>query len=256
MKKFLLGFFIIFAFKNVDATEGRIYFLGQPRSGNHFASYVISRILNIPCISHPNTGPFLWLSNEWKDTIDVKNPYQQKCFFHGHNPFDLNLSVADKSKDYLIFILRDYKENFMSLAYDKEDIAMMSLKNELLDIKDPYEAKVNSYINNITCFDKWDENKRFLIYYEDLIKNPEKPIMELCYFFDIDPQRAVKFLKDFEEHQKQCFDMSFGKKRDYNDLKRHSEKMNGQNIEEMDNFFCKNFPEHWEKYLKRYKEKY
>ena len=73
MKKILLTIFIVFTtFKSVEATEGRIYFLGQPRAGNHFASYVIAKVLNLPCISHPTQEPFLWVSPDWQGKIDAK----------------------------------------------------------------------------------------------------------------------------------------------------------------------------------------
>ncbi len=259
----LVRYLFIFAFLLLDcvksnATEGRVYVLGYPRAGNHWSVYCISQISGLPCISHPTFGPFLWMSSDPNNTVNLADPFNQRCFFHGHNPIDAGLHLANKETDFIILVLRDYKESFMSVNGEDESTMGYWLNGDL-SIKNSSSSylRINSYINNIKCFDEWADDRKFIIYYEDLVTDPEIVLSKLGHFLNCDQQKVEDYLKNFEMHWNTCMSGSFITSRltyeEYrNNMKKHVSKMSKHSIKQMDRFYRKYFFEYWIKYLGRY----
>jgi hypothetical protein len=256
-KNLLELFFGLLLIKTVGAEEAKIYLLGHPGSGNHWAAYCLSNLLNLPCVSHPYSDPYLWMSPGWE--INENNLLKCDSFFHGHNPVDAYLFFANPKKDILILILRDFKESFMSNELDDEIKALKHLKKEITQskrVRNPYQQRRNSLINSLRCFDQWPESRRLLICYEDLLLEPEKSITNIAHFFQIENSFRVKeFLRNYEQHQKNCFTAShFNQNRYYFDVKKHRKKMSNGVKRKMDFLLKTSWPHLWEKYLKEYQE--
>lgn len=124
--------------------------------------------------------------------------------------------------------------------------------------------KLSDYIHNLSLFDKHSNNKKLLIYYEDLIQNPKETIYKLADFIDVSKQKAELFLTNLEFHKARCiekYNLNFlRQRRPYFHTHSH-----GKNISfysnlvdedilcEIDKKVHKIIPRHlFDKYLKRY----
>lgn len=260
----LLCMFICVWFSVGFTNEANIFVLGYPRSGNHWSCYTLAKLMNIPCISHPGSGPWVWVSNGVDRNFDVsqlQQPLQLHAFYHGHNAIDCALHEADQSTDILIILLRDYKESIMSVNYDNEVNVVSNIVDEYRtynEQKNPFMSRANSYFNILRCYECWDPQKRFLIYFEDLIAEPKQVLMNLSNFLDIDEAEVEEYLSNIEYHKERALDTTFRpeedeKRKNSEDLRKHTKKMSKKNIKYIDSFVERNFPEFWGKYLSRYK---
>lgn len=233
-----------------------IYLLGHPRSGNHWLSYCLVQLLGRPCLSHPGTDhPFYWMSHEHKEKVSFDGSETQPVFYHAHNPVDLNLSQANPDEDWLILLVRDYKETLMSDNYDRQDVAIQRIKSErLADPNNPYLLRNNLYLNNLLCYHFWNPEKRILIYYEDLVDNPEPVFSNLCQKLEIKSESLTQFLDDLDNHRHFSLKTTRNRLPDVFDFKRHTKLMSEECRVTIDHFFQNYMAEIADLYLRRYAE--
>jgi len=258
--KLIVYFLLSLVLMGSALSAERVFFLGHPRSGNHWMTYILVQLLDRPCVSHPSVEPFFWMSEDKKKAEYLDDPLSRPVILHAHNPFDAGMHLVDFRDDWLIFILRDFKETLMSDNHDHEANVILRLEHErrFLNMQDPYRHRVNSYVNDLRCYDQWNPEKRLIVYYEDLIASPNEVLTQLASVFGLSQERLDSFLENFEVHQSKCFNRSFIKKRKLLenqgvfDLKRHTKKMSPRGVRIVDEFFKRQCPDYWDRYLYRY----
>jgi len=116
---------------------------------------------------------------------------------------------GSKSDEKLILIIRNYKECITRNLYSWQDKYKKNrcINNDLIDrlFTSEYDitARANTYIHNIRVFDNWN-NDKYLIYYEDLIKDKEAfirlaewlNISTHIFNWDIEFKNSLKNYKD------------------------------------------------------------
>jgi len=204
--------------------------IGYPRSGNHWLCYCIS------CISNCKIG--------------------QESYAHGNT-----IQYWNKFNDQnnFVFIFRNYKESIV--RHLRENISIDNIIEQLSGIsaKEINKDKTD-YIALLKMYDEYPPDKKFLIFYEDLIKNPEKELKRFLEFTGEDLSRADEFIKKIDYHKRQSLmyyknnvqsPITNGNK---NNLIFHSLKLNKQDRICIDNYLKEKFPILFEKYLTRYSE--
>ncbi|MFX1253074.1 MAG: sulfotransferase domain-containing protein [Promethearchaeota archaeon] len=115
------------------------------------------------------------------------------------------------------------------------------------------------YIKNIEAFDKFRGDK-LLIYYEDMIIDPIKEIKRLVTFLKLPETHLKHLLENLDYHKKQSISCYRKDQKSYTEgasdkLRYYSEiLLSSKERREFDNYYEKNYPILFKKYLTRYKE--
>jgi len=122
------------------------------------------------------------------------------------------------------------------------------------------DTEWHKYITNLTLYEKWDEENKLLIYYEDLISDPRGVITRLLNFLHEEVDCIESFMKDYQKWSKEILD-SYCQNKPYayelssggNKEVFHSKGFSDESLVEIDNHIEKTYPNLWYKYLRRYK---
>lgn len=120
-------------------------------------------------------------------------------------------------------------------------------------------SQVNfSYYVNLKIFDAWNPKSKKIVYYEDLIEQPEKTLKELLDYLGEDDQYLSSFMQDYEFHKQRSlefykFTMHSSKSKGQSAIF-HSNKLTDQQKQALDEIVKTTYPLLWKKYLKRYAE--
>lgn len=166
------------------------------------------------------------------------------------------LPKLDPNTSKLLIIIRNYKECIV--RHEKQetgsDFTASQLRNCILNNHD----QIRQYIGNLMYYDTWpNDETKLLIFYEDLIKQPEveiPKIMDLLGENDVDLDSffanyedwTAKILNVYKKNQGTQYSSS-GNKDIY-----HSKNFPVNILQEIDQSIENSYPELWEKYLKRY----
>lgn len=259
MKKFLFFSLVPFLLISTSFSEDKeILFLSTPHSGTHWGLYCLCNLLERQVVF--NRGP--------AQTDPFKNRFSnnQKGFIYAaHNPKDLWIKKNGNKNDIFILILRNYRECLIR-NYKTTSAVVNQIKAES-NFKwiDQYKNLVliqhhNHYFNNLRCYDVWDPSKRFLIYYEDLLEEPERVLLELVNFFNLKEEDGYEFLKNLDFHIQTSMNIfnakkSLGGTQSKGDILFHSKKIGRKNCILIDKEVKSLFPKYFKKYLKRYETK-
>ena len=231
-----------------DQTSLRTYLLSFPRSGNTWLRYCLEVLTKRPTLekmeevildynrplgfSFPEVGTDFEKSPIWKmHTIDWFNNK-----FQSYHP----------DQETLIFVLRNPKE-VISRQCGTINVKMLKDKNHFQQ----------HYFINLEIFHHWNPDKRHLIYYEDLMENPQETLRELLLFLNEDPSAVDEFMQHYKEHKAkslkiyQSFSTSVTKG---NSMTHHSKKIHHTERIAIDSFIKATYPELWNNYLSRYAE--
>jgi hypothetical protein len=208
--------------------------LGYPRSGNHWLKYIINYFYSL--------------------NIDHDHAHQKRFW----DKYEKN------EEDLLFLIIRDYREciikhrkiSFENLTYDKlED----QLQNQ--SPMDKGKDDDTDYIAILRLFDNYLGSK-FLVYYEDLIMEPQKEIEKLISFMKENGFETTStledFMADFEKHKSTCIghyethhykSATQGEK---DKLSFHRNSVPKEFLDKMDTHIKHEHPHFYSKYLRRY----
>lgn len=218
--------------------------LSYPRCGNTWFRQAIEYITNIetwPTVSGEEFREQNNLNNLRKDYYILRKE---------HSLYDDEVDTIDAivekeniyRKSKLILLLRNYRDVITRHRSDQEGI------NKLLtEFHDASNRNIFNYMENLIEFDNWPENKRLLIYYEDLMETPKEAFNRAIDFLECESN-----LQKFYDNYDKVFSSS---KKSY--TKRHESYYNNRNIipinaTEWDSCLKEKYPELFEKYLKRY----
>ncbi|MDX8430961.1 MAG: sulfotransferase [Candidatus Algichlamydia australiensis] len=250
MKKFALFFcmpLLIMAYpaKYADIADAEecIFVLSEQKSGVNWLTSSLQFLTRRP-ICPPNFNYKDGMNNRLKVLLDERKP----PFVRVHSARAIAKTAPEKNS--LILIYRDYKEN---------TIRMRGAENYKKALSEG--TLFNNQAKNLAFFDRWPEERRHLVYYEDLILSPKETLEKVLDFLGEDHGRVKKFMKNLSQYQQMClasYDKAtkgkkFGQSQSKGaDLHFHSKKVSKELLLEADEIFKDKYPYLWDKYLSHY----
>jgi hypothetical protein len=227
-------------FRNHNLINGRgLYELpvlvSYPRSGTNWMRFIIESLSGKPTPGRPRL-------HKGKDyAIDRAHCAQKN---------------GNKYKK-MILVLRDYRECLIRHNRElwKEYNNVSKFLNETTIASMPCW-----YIENIKTYDQFDGIK-LLLYYEDLINEPESSILNLAELIGVESRLAEKFIKNIDVHRKSSvvlYDSSHTSSTSGERVKStyHADQnLTEKQKSEFDEFYKTNYPDLFDKYLVRYSMK-
>lgn len=224
--------------------ESPVLLLTYPRSGNTWLRYCIEYLTKRPTGETRYLFPTVKmsimnapLSNSFDLGADLSAPPIVKLHDYDHKKPSLNCP-------FLIMIVRNYKECLVREIKTEEKI------------REHLERRRILYVANLETYDNWDPEKRLLIYYEDLIKNPKETLNKVVNFFHADPQYLDEFMDGYDQHRANCI-MIYERDEEPSKTKGerpifHSNRLRPEFKRYMDKAIKRNNPRIFDLYLRRY----
>ena len=235
------------------------FFVSPPRTGTHWTMYCIGTL----------TGRYVsfWHRFPKENPLDVSIPpktffgavlidQQKDAILHSHYPYR-HLSSHTHQGHKLLMIIRNHKEYLIRRAKENKPTCQQVLDRLL----NPH--LINTYMNYLTFYEDWEDDKRLLIYYEDLMSDFRSTITKVIEFLGEEPNhRLDAFERDIEFHRNRILKyydrvfnrgggaMSQGKDQEY-----HSKPISKEVLISVDQYIEKNYPHYWRDYLARYATK-
>lgn len=206
-----------------------------PRSGNHLVRYIIEYISMRSTLGEGDES--------WKTTIDgpIFVRVKKLDYYLDSNPIAEKRHTIRK-EDFdkkLLLIVRDFKSSIIRhgcITHSLDHLFSSDYLNHLL----------NMYYYLLEDYNKWEQDK-CLIYYEDLMKNPEVIINKISNFISI--STIDDLINDYSHHFNIC-------KEFYNDDLKIGPNvnfvLNFEQINYLKNWFINRNPRIAELYLRRY----
>lgn len=157
----------------------------------------------------------------------------------------------------VVLLIRNYKECLVRHSLDRWKKSS-STKEFLEDRKQ--EQPPDWYIKNIQAFDSFKFDK-LLVYYEDLVSDPENQASRIAEFLDIQNDNLSDFQNNIDYHRKRSVSYYGENQRsltggDTAKLNHHSARnLTIEQSREFDVYYLTNFSGIYQKYLLRYKSK-
>lgn len=210
--------------------------LTTPKSGTHWFIYSLSYLTNRNGFGDERFSGLV--------DIDLTKP----IISHVHG-MSLNKDYASSS-DRLIFLIRDFKECLPRWYHNNYDLILKDLS--------PNSQRGSTYINNLRIFDRWNSDKRLLIYYEDLCQKPREVLLKVLNFLEEDTSRLNNFMMNINKHREICIKFynntpCYGKATTKGeDFRFHQSRAPKKFIVDITNIFKREYSELSKKYLTRY----
>lgn len=248
------SFFIFFAFfqfsmfSELSIQESPVLLLSFPRSGNTWIRYCIEYLTKRPTGEYEYLFPVdrnsFFMNNPINNIFDLGVDYESPPVVKSHF---FNKKVKEYKIDYLIFVLRNYKESIPR--------HLGSFNDTMLFLED----SSNYYMHNLEVYDNWDPEKRIIIYYEELINDSVNVYKKLVSFFKGSDEYIEFFCSDMKIHTENAIQLyerdagaSYTKGKD---VLFHSKKFSSEERKSIDVCCRKSNPNLFDKYLARYLEK-
>ncbi len=209
----------------------RDFLVTAPRSGTHFMLYTLEYLTQRTWLVAGN--------NTWK-WFDLGGDLEKEHLYHTHN-FSRGKREREEG-DRMVLIVRNYREA-VSRHLGSYEKALKSIENNY------------DYFANLYTYEEWPEKKRLLIYYEDLMLQPQLELKKILDFLDEDDCRLEAYMKDFDYHRDRLlryYRRMGGAKSEGNDFNYHSNKLSLEEIEAFDLSVQEHHPDLWKKYLNHY----
>ena len=237
----------------------KTYLLSFMGSGNTWMRY---------CIEYVTKRPTLEMRSEKITKIncplgywfDLQTDYDKDPIWKVHHvDYMKAMGTFDPTKETLIVIVRNYKEVLTRM------FSILSERNKGKSLTDPKaEDMFNNtltmqYLQILKLYDQWPQERRFMIYYKYLIRNPEQTLKSLLAFLQEPPIYLDAFIACYQEHKKACLGM-YAKQEDEpvtqgNKTTHYSMIIDISERIKLDNYFEQTVPTIWNRYLKdRYAE--
>lgn len=221
--------------------------LSYPRSGVSWLRYIVRNLIGLP-------------------DIDAHKADDTSSLVRKTHWINSEAEITGK----LIVIVRNYKEAIVRHNKDHPDNDDNFKFSHSLDIKPTIEPAV-SYIHPLYMYESWDNDKKLLIYYEDLVNDDlsvqidwqawcpaYSSIYAICNFLTLPNFRAWDFVQDYEHHKERSIKLytnednkpeTKGKESVY-----HSNRLTDIQKLEWDATISFMYPSIYDKYLTRYAE--
>lgn len=245
-------------FSKPESISNRLFILTNPKSGSHLLLYSLIKITQRPLRGRV---PFWHFENDPaffppENLTDYPLNFSKPTTYWGHE-YHL-LKPLNHSKNKLIFILRNYKENILSQLTFKHKDESIPLDLETLLLNEILKEGIifQEYMTRLRLFDSWNPEDKCLIAFEDLTAHPEIFVPQVMFFIE-DDSEYLSFVDHYEEFQKELL-AEYSKKGNRTgsgtDLSFFSRKISLALLEQVDEYVRQHYPDLWEKYLERFGE--
>ena len=165
------------------------FLLSYPRSGSNWLRYCLEFLTKKPTVGPENhTNP---LNQPFGSRLELGvNLDQNYLLYRDHNLINTTLKVRNKP---MIFLIRNYKECVLRgfcISKNLNTSEALRFAKEMLVV----------FERNLRTFNDWSENK-IVVYYEDLIINPEDTLKGILSFVGYSEEYLSDFLKNLEQHR-------------------------------------------------------
>ena len=211
-----------------------------PKSGTHWFMYSIAALTGIDTFADQRFSKYIDY-DPGKGVLRHTHGLKLKQY--------LPLGEEDEK---VILLIRDYKECLVRRWGYQYPMILKKL--------DPKKngGDLYSYVETLKRFDQWDEDKRLLLYYEDLILHPRATLKTVLDFLGEDDALLDDFLANMERHKQNSLSF-YASNRTYgrpiskgNDIHYHKKRIPRWYLDELDRIFTQHYPDIYQKYLKRY----
>lgn len=215
-----------------------------PRSGTHFLCYLLEFLSKKP--TGGTIGDILIPRNSGENNFVVITTHK------GFKVINDYYKVILLIRNYKECLLRNLKKHWNNRADHPERVKafMEGVRND---------QAPRSFMRNIEAFDEHNAEK-ILIYYEDLVSNTAVEIHRLIDFLDLPTEYLKELLDNIDLHRRSSvffYDRkeNSATKGDVGKLTYHSRDLSPGEKRGFDEYYETHYPEIYEKYLRRYKEK-
>jgi hypothetical protein len=229
--------------RNLDRPDERVFILSYPRSGNTWLRYCLEFLTQRPSLSRMGLRYFLQqpLGFTTGFMLDLGKQPIEKI----HCRREIVGSVTET--DTLIFIVRNPKETFA-----RQGRRGLSLHTSKLAGKG-YNRDI--YFDNIALYETWNNPRKLLIYYEDLLLHPRKTLEAILSFLGESCDRLDLFMSEYQTHQTTSRELYQNSRPTVDDVLYHSKKIALEERCAIDAWIVEHHPDYWSTYLKdRYAE--
>ena len=231
----------------ISSYQGRkTFLLSYPRSGNTWLRYCLEYLTGRPSFAHNYlqarmNQPLGWYAGF---DIDCNRPPIEKV--HSRSAME---NSGTRFDDLLIFIVRNPKEALT--RHQNKEITLQALAAQ----QNPTDKVGSTYVyfDNLKLYDCWNPENRLLIYYEDLMADPEQTLIVILQFLQEPIDQLDDFMKQYDEHKRKAISIykKYQKesKTEGNDLLFHSKKITSEHRQQVDSWIAQLYPDLWQKYL-------
>jgi len=221
--------------------------LSYPRSGNTWLRFCLEYLTHRPTLTYyKNPENIRPLSLPIGMSIPLGTDLNLDPIWKVHNETRIKKLGANTGQDLLILLVRNYKESLLR--------NLRSWSSVVANIKSGH----CDYFNNLRIYDKWDPDKRILLYYEDLIEDPRAVLEKLLFFLQESQERLDSFFASYDSLRETSllfYQEHAGKTSSKGeDLHYHSRVITLEAKKRLDLLITTSYPDLWEKYLLRYAE--
>ena len=218
--------------------------LSYPRSGNTWLRYSVECVTKKPTIGYLGPLSAKFDNNPIGHFVDIGIDKSAKNIMTKRHAVE----IIDEPIEKLILVVRDYKEVIVRHRKMSPDVSL--LKDSCSS-----EGSTHNYIQLIDYFDKFEGDK-IIIHYEDIITDIKSVLTNLVDFFGESDEYIEDFMNKIEIHKMNSIGIygPGGSETKGKSLKHHSNKMTSEQKGEWDSFLKLEFPDLFDKYLKRYEE--
>ena len=161
-----------------------------------------------------------------------------------HFKKELIKTGANDCQDALIFILRNPKEALIRHA-GKTALLEAAFNGVMPD-------NIKIYFEALYIFDSWKCPKKLIIYYEELLQNPKKVLLEILAFLGESDSKLEEFLAEYQTHKKKCLSLYKASESGGNDPLYHSKSLCPLERNQIDLWIETQFFSLWVNYLQNH----
>ena len=250
-------------FANPSSIQDRVFIITPGYSGTHYLTFTLVKLTQ---------RPFYHISANASDPLEKKLcvkflkeefDFTKEPIFWGHGPG--RIQAVNSAHNKLMMSLRNYKEKLArgyvaqlgSKKLTEEEILQLDyisfLEDEIYNEKQAFRE----LIDRLMVFEKWNKKNKLLLYYEELIENPETQFRKALLFLNESLAPLSELMVHFEEHKESIINYyqdSRGARcvTKGEDTLFYSKLMPQDRLKAIDQFVEKKYPVIWKKYLSRY----
>lgn len=243
IKSFFICFILLISFKTLTAKQPSAYLLTYPRSGTHWIRFCINYIMKKDETFYPS----LVSGVHHFHSFEIMEEYLGKPW----------KKIVNKDKDFLILVIRDYKESMLRHFFDNPEAVILHLKD------DSRGQKQLKFFNNLDHFDQWPSDRRLLVYYENFLSDPRKELNQIAKFLRLKKNNISSLMRNLSKFKQEMInsynDMHqtgplkiIGSQSEGKDFHYHQKKVSIDSIKRMEKTARNRSPKLYDKYLKRY----
>lgn len=227
--------------------KNNVLLLSYPRSGTHIMSIIIRNLMFRQTTITPTSYS--------KVSDNYLNVHSMGMYKAKQNASFNSDYVLDVKKDYLIFLVRNYRE--CMLRHFDEDAGKV-IEHLQDDSKSHFATK---FFENLELYDNWPSNRKLLVYYEDLMLSQEKEVKRIANFLQTDEDTLNLLLESLEKQREgslRLYIKRYGDRKEGSkglDILSHSRNIPHKHLVKMDKIAKRRARHLYAKYLKRYELK-